>query len=66
MDVSHHQGYIDWKKVKASGYDFAFVRIGYRGYGKNGSLNLDKRFYENIEGAHEAGIDVGVYFFHRQ
>ena len=63
VDVSHHQGYIDWKKVKASGYDFAFIRIGYRGYGKNGSLNLDKRFYENIEGAHEAGIDVGVYFF---
>ena len=63
VDVSHHQGYIDWKKVKASGYDFAFVRIGYRGYGKSGSLNLDKRFYENIEGAHEAGIDVGVYFF---
>ena len=63
VDVSHHQGYIDWKKVKASGYDFAFVRIGYRGYGKSGSLNLDRRFYENIEGAHEAGIDVGVYFF---
>lgn len=63
VDVSHHQGYIDWKKVKASGYDFAFVRIGYRGYGKSGSLNIDKRFYENIEGAHEAGIDVGVYFF---
>ena len=63
VDVSHHQGFIDWEKVKASGYDFAFIRIGYRGYGKSGSLNLDKRFYENIEGAHEAGIDVGVYFF---
>lgn len=63
VDVSHHQGHIDWEKVKASGYDFAFIRIGYRGYGKAGTLNLDKRFEENIEAAHNAGLDVGVYFF---
>ena len=63
VDVSHHQGSIDWEKVKAEGYDFAILRIGYRGYGESGSLNPDKTFKENIERAHEAGMDVGVYFF---
>lgn len=63
VDVSYYQGDIDWKKVKAAGYDFAFIRIGYRGYGSEGSLNADERFAENIKGAQEAGLDTGVYFF---
>lgn len=63
VDVSHHQGSINWKKVKADGYDFAFIRMGYRGYGQEGSVNLDRRFEENVKKAQEAGIDVGVYFF---
>lgn len=63
VDVSHHQGTIDWQKVKADGYDFAIIRIAYRGYGKTGSLNVDKEFKTNIKNAHEAGIDVGVYIF---
>lgn len=63
VDVSYHQGTIDWEQVKAAGYDFAFIRIGYRGYGTTGSVNLDKEFYNNLQGARAAGIDVGVYFF---
>ncbi|MBO4900689.1 MAG: hypothetical protein J5509_10420 [Lachnospiraceae bacterium] len=63
IDVSHHQGHINWNKVKAAGYDFAFIRLGYRGYGQAGSLNLDKSFDTNIQNAHEAGLDVGVYIF---
>lgn len=63
VDVSYHQGSIDWKKVKADGYDFAMIRIGYRGYGTEGTLNLDTSFHENIKNAQEAGLDVGVYFF---
>ncbi|WP_455717092.1 glycoside hydrolase family 25 protein [Anaerosporobacter sp.] len=63
IDVSHHQGSIDWKKVKEAGYEFAFIRIAYRGYGTEGSLNLDREFYNNINGAHDAGLDVGVYVF---
>lgn len=63
VDVSQHQGDIDWEKVKADGYDFAFVRMIYRGYGASGSLNLDNRYYENIVGAQAAGLDVGVYVF---
>ncbi len=63
IDVSRHQGKINWEEVKAYGVDFAFIRIGYRGYGNAGNINLDKRFYENIKGAQSVGIDVGVYFF---
>ncbi len=63
VDVSRHQGKINWQKVKDQGAEFAFIRIGYRGYGQSGSINLDQRFYENIKAAQSAGIDVGVYFF---
>ncbi len=63
IDVSYHQGTIDWEKVKAAGYDFAIIRIGYRGYGTSGVLKLDTAFSQNIEGAQNAGLDVGVYFF---
>lgn len=63
IDVSHHQGTIDWKQVKAAGYEFAFIRIGYRGYGESGTINLDREFANNIKNAQAAGIDVGVYFF---
>ena len=47
VDVSYHQGDIDWEQVKEAGYDFAFIRIGYRGDGKTGSVNLDKEFYNH-------------------
>lgn len=63
IDVSHHQGKIDWNKVKQAGYEFAIVRVVYRGYGKTGSLNLDRTCLENIKQAQSAGFDVGVYVF---
>lgn len=62
IDVSSFQGTIDWDKVKASGVDFAMIRVGYRGYG-SGAIMLDDYFEANIQGATEAGINVGVYFF---
>ena len=63
VDVSHHQGSIDWNKVKEAGIEFAVLRIGYRGYGQAGTVNPDKEFKRNIEEAQAAGIDIGVYFF---
>ncbi len=63
VDVSHHDGEIDWKAVKDAGIEFAILRIGYRGYGSEGTLNEDKMFRTYIEGAHEAGLDVGCYIF---
>lgn len=62
IDVSKYQGDIDWKKVKASGVDFAMIRVGYRGYG-TGAIVEDEKARANIEGATAAGIKVGVYFF---
>lgn len=62
IDVSYHQGDIDWEAVKASGVDFAMLRLGYRGY-ESGKINIDERFHEYAKGATEAGIDIGVYFY---
>ena len=63
IDVSHHQGDIDWEKVRAEGVTFAFIRIGYRGYGEEGKICPDTRALETIKEAQAQGIDVGVYFF---
>lgn len=63
IDVSGHNGYIDWQAVKASGVDFAMLRIGGRGYGEAGSLYDDTYFRDNLRGAKNAGLWVGAYFF---
>ena len=63
IDVSSHQGEIDWERVAASGVEFAMIRLGYRGYGSEGTLNLDPYFEQNLAGAKAAGLKVGVYFF---
>ena len=63
IDVSYYQGEIDWEQVKASGIEFAIIRLGYRGYGEEGKLVEDKMAFENLEGALEAGLKVGVYIF---
>lgn len=62
VDISYFQNTINWKKVKASGIDFAVIRVGYRGYG-DGTLMVDSKFKENLVNAKAAGVDVGVYFF---
>lgn len=63
IDVSEYQPSVDWAKVKASGIDFAIIRVGFRGYGQEGKLVEDAMFKSHIEGALAAGLDVGVYFF---
>lgn len=63
IDVSHHNGKIDWAAVRDAGVDFAIIRVGFRGYGDEGALKLDSRFSENVEGALNNGIQVGVYFY---
>ena len=62
IDVSKHQGEIDWNLVAADGVEFAFIRVGNRGYG-TGELVEDDRFEANIQGALAAGIKVGVYIY---
>lgn len=63
IDVSKHQGEINWAEVAGDGVTFAFVRVGYRGYGAAGRLVEDEYFEKNIEEALSAGIKVGVYFY---
>ena len=63
IDVSSHQGQINWNAVKNDGITFAFIRAGYRGYGADGKVLEDERFKENMLGALAAGLQVGVYFF---
>ncbi|MEG2071956.1 MAG: glycoside hydrolase family 25 protein [Oscillospiraceae bacterium] len=62
IDVSEHQGEIDWAAVRGDGVEFAIIRAGYRGFSE-GELFEDAFFRKNIEGALAAGIKVGIYFF---
>ena len=62
IDVSGWNKKIDWEKVKEDGIEFAVIRCGYRG-ASSGALVLDSMYEDNIRGAIEAGIPVGVYFF---
>ena len=62
IDVSKYQGEIDWNKVKADGVEYAFIRLGLRGY-ESGKIVLDEYYEKNMRGANEAGVKAGVYFF---
>ena len=62
IDVSEHQKWIDWNSVKASGIEFAMIRVGYRGWG-SGTIIEDKYFERNIREAKRVGLKVGVYFY---
>lgn len=62
IDVSKWNKEIDWEKVKKAGIDFAIIRCGYRG-SATGSLVEDPFYEKNIEGALDAGLDAGIYFF---
>ena len=56
IDVSEHQGVIDWERVKGN-VDFVMIRAG---YGRN---NIDKQFVRNIKECNRLGIKVGIYWF---
>ena len=62
IDVSRHNGSIDWTKVKNSGVSFVIIRCGYRG-SSSGAMIEDSKFRANIQGAAAAGLKVGIYFF---
>ena len=57
IDVSHHNGQIDWAKVAADGVKFAWVKC------TQNEGNADERFRENVMGAQANGIKVGPYHF---
>ena len=65
IDVSQYQNTIDWKKVKASGIDFAIIRATkFSSNGENGTnLIKDAKFDINMKNAIAAGLKVGVYVY---
>lgn len=63
IDVSEYQKSVDFKKVKEAGISFAIIRVGYRGYGADGKLVEDALFRQHMQGAKDAGLKLGVYFF---
>ncbi len=62
IDVSHHQQEIRWQEVAASPVEFAMIRVGYRGLW-DGLLYEDRQVDENLSGARQAGLPIGVYFY---
>lgn len=62
IDVSSHQQQINWSSVAQDGVSFVYIRLGYRG-SSEGTLHVDDFFTQNLSGAKNAGIDIGVYFF---
>jgi lysozyme len=59
IDVSHWQGAVDWRKVKAAGIQFAIIKAG----GSDAGLYTDPRWEENYREAKANGIAVGAYYF---
>ena len=57
IDVSEHNGEIDWEEIRRAGIAFAIIRLGW------GRGHLDHLFYEHINGALAAGLAVGVYYY---
>ena len=62
IDVSYYNRGINWPAVKAQGIDFVILRTSYRGW-ETGLLWDDSCFIQNLRGAKDAGIDVGVYVY---
>ena len=60
IDVSEHNGEIDWNRAKADGVEYAFIRAG---FGQDNESQDDKYYHINMENALEAGVKVGVYFY---
>ena len=57
IDVSKHNGAIDWNSVASSGISFAFIKAG------STKSGVDPYFDANMRGAQNAGLKVGVYIY---
>lgn len=60
LDVSHHQGKIDWEKVSKSDIDFVIIRCG---YGNDLTSQDDKYFAQNVAGCEKYNIPYGIYIY---
>ena len=62
VDISKQTGEVNFSGLRAAGIDYVMIRLGARGY-STGQISIDENFKENIEGAIEEGLDVGIYFY---
>jgi len=62
IDVSSHNGLIDWNEVDVTDLDFVYVRLGYRGY-TSGELHLDEFYESNMEQLVKTKLKLGIYWF---
>lgn len=60
IDVSHWQGDIDFEAVKEAGCEFVIIRLGYY---SDDLLGVDEQYFNNIQNAKDAGLEVGVYYY---
>ena len=60
IDVSHHQGKINWKEVRNSGVTYVYLKAS------EGSTYTDPNFNSNLKEAQEHGILVGAYHFYSE
>lgn len=60
IDVSEHQGVINWAEVKESGIEYAILRAG---FGRTAVDQTDKSFERNYKNAKAAGLKLGVYWY---
>ena len=60
IDVSEHNGLIEWKKVKKAGMDYAILRCG---YGQDYASQDDKQWARNAKYAPKYGVKIGVYLY---
>ena len=65
IDLSKHNGTVDFKKVKEQGVKFVILRCGYASLSNRKNLYKDEKFEEYYKGAKEQGLHIGVYFYSR-
>lgn len=62
VDISSKQGIVDFEKLKKAGVDFVMIKVGGRGY-SSGNIVLDSSYKDYMNGAKNAGLGIGVYFY---
>lgn len=62
VDISKHDGTVNFERLKSDGIDYVMIRLGARGY-STGQISLDDNFVENMEAAVKAELNIGIYFY---
>lgn len=61
VDISDEQGDVDFEALKKAGVDYVMIEMASRGY-STGTITYDDKYYDNLQKATEAGLNIGVIF----